>query len=68
MQVVTELTKTLELKLVDPNAHKWEKLQETCETYRQALQDAFDAVYDDRAGECDDFGQVYDVFAQLAEI
>jgi len=39
---VTELTKTLELKLVDPNAHKRRKLQETRKAYRHALQDAFD--------------------------
>jgi len=40
---VTELTKTLELKLVDPNAHKRWKLRETREAYQHALQDAFDA-------------------------
>src|SRR6056297_657557 len=40
---VTELTKTLELKLVDPNAHKRRKLRETREAYQHALQDAFDA-------------------------
>lgn len=39
---MTELTKTLELKLVEPNAHKRRKLQETREAYQQALQDAFD--------------------------
>jgi putative transposase len=39
---VTELTKTLELTLVDPNAHKRRKLQETREAYQHALQDAFD--------------------------
>ncbi|WP_049984145.1 zinc ribbon domain-containing protein [Halorubrum sp. BV1] len=40
---MTELTKTLELKLVDPNAHKREKLRETRAAYQQALQEAFDA-------------------------
>jgi hypothetical protein len=40
---VTELTKTLELKLVEPNAHKRRKLRETREAYQNALQDAFDA-------------------------
>ncbi|QAY21866.1 RNA-guided endonuclease InsQ/TnpB family protein [Halorubrum ezzemoulense] len=40
---MTELTKTLELKLVDPNAHKRRKLRETREAYQHALQDAFDA-------------------------
>jgi len=40
---VTELTKTLELKLVAPNAHKRKKLCETREAYQQALHDAFDA-------------------------
>jgi len=40
---VTELTRTLELKLVQPNAHKRQKLRETREVYQQALQDAFDA-------------------------
>ncbi|RLM59999.1 transposase, partial [Halorubrum sp. Atlit-26R] len=40
---MTELTKTLELKLVDPNAHKRRKLRETRGTYRQALHDAFEA-------------------------
>ena len=40
---MTELTKALELKLVDPNAHKWRKLRETREAYQQALHDAFDA-------------------------
>ena len=40
---MTELTKTLELKLVDPNAHKRRKLRETREAYQHALRDAFDA-------------------------
>jgi len=40
---VTELTKTLELKLVAPNAHKRRKLCETRKAYQQALHDAFDA-------------------------
>jgi hypothetical protein len=42
---VTELTKTLELKPVDPNAHKREKLRETWAAYQEALQEAFDASY-----------------------
>jgi len=40
------LTKTLELKLVDPNVHKRQKLRETRDTYQQALQDAFAAGCD----------------------
>lgn len=40
---MTELTKTLELKLVDPNAHKRRKLRETRDAYQRALRDAFDA-------------------------
>ena len=38
-----ELTKTLELKLADPNLHKRQKLRETRDAYQQALQAAFDA-------------------------
>ena len=38
-----EVTKTLELHLVDPNAHKRRKLQQTREAYNRALQAAFDA-------------------------
>ncbi len=37
------VTKTLELRLVDPNAHKLRKLGETRDAYQQALQAAFDA-------------------------
>ena len=40
---MTELTKTLELKLVDPNVHKRQKLRETQDAYQQALQAAFAA-------------------------
>jgi len=40
---VTELTKTLELKLVDPNTHKRQRLRETQDAYQQALQAAFAA-------------------------
>jgi len=40
---MSEARKTLELKLVNPNAHKEYKLHETKETYQQALQAAFDA-------------------------
>ena len=38
---MTELTKTLELKLVEPNAHKRRKLRKTREADQHALQDAF---------------------------
>jgi len=38
---VTDLTKTLEVKLVDPNAHKRRKFRETRDEYRAALRDAF---------------------------
>ncbi|MEF8867646.1 MAG: transposase [Haloarculaceae archaeon] len=41
-----ELTKTLELKLVDPNVHKRQKLRETRDAYQQALQAAFDTGCD----------------------
>jgi IS605 OrfB family transposase len=51
---VTELTKTLELKLVDPNAHKREKLRETRAAYQQALQEAFDA-------DCTTLGEANDI-------
>ncbi|WP_273836288.1 transposase [Halococcus sp. PRR34] len=40
---VQEVTKTLELKLVSPNAHKRRKLRETTAAYRAALHAAFDA-------------------------
>ena len=40
---MTELTKTLELKLVEPNANKRRKLRETRDAYQHALRDAFDA-------------------------
>ncbi len=40
---MSEVTKTLELKLVSPNAHKRRKLHETTDTYRSALHAAFDA-------------------------
>lgn len=40
---MTELTKTLKLKLVEPNAHKQRKLRETRQAYQHALQEAFDA-------------------------
>ncbi|TQQ78510.1 transposase [Halonotius terrestris] len=51
---MTELTKTLELKLVDPNAHKREKLRETRAAYQQALQEAFDA-------NCSTLGEANDI-------
>ncbi|WP_436927606.1 RNA-guided endonuclease TnpB family protein [Halosimplex amylolyticum] len=37
------VTKTLELHLIDPNAHKERKLRETSDAYQQALQTAFNA-------------------------
>ena len=37
-----ELTETLQLKLVNPNAHKQRKLRETVNEYQLALHDAFD--------------------------
>ena len=40
---MTEVTETLELKLVEPNAHKHRKLCETKTAYQQALEAAFDA-------------------------
>ena len=51
---MTELTKTLELKLVDPNAHKREKLRETWTAYQQALHEAFDA-------SCTSMGEANDI-------
>jgi len=50
---VTELTKTLELKLVDPNVHKRQKLRETRDAYQQALQAAFDAGCDTQSAAND---------------
>ncbi|WP_312911954.1 RNA-guided endonuclease InsQ/TnpB family protein [Natronosalvus caseinilyticus] len=40
---MAKVTKTLEVRLVDPNAHKERKLRETHKAYQQALQAAFDA-------------------------
>ena len=40
---MSEVTKTLELKLVSPNAHKQRKFRETTDAYRAALHAAFDA-------------------------
>ena len=48
-----ELTKTLELKLVDPNAHKRQKLRETRDAYQQALQAAFAAGCDTQSAAND---------------
>lgn len=42
-ETVQEVTKTLELKLVSPNAHKRRKFRETTDAYRAALHAAFDA-------------------------
>jgi len=38
-----KVTKTLEVKLFKPNAHKREKFRETCREYQKALDDAFDS-------------------------
>lgn len=59
---MTELTKTLELKLVDPNAHKRKKLRETREAYQRALQDAFDARCTTQSFGDDLWNQIDDVF------
>ena len=40
---MSDVMKTLELKLVDPNSHKERKLRETQSAYQQALQAAFEA-------------------------
>jgi putative transposase len=48
-----EVTKTLELKLVDPNVHKRQKLRETRDAYQQALQAAFAAGCDTQAAAND---------------
>ena len=48
-----EVTKTLELKLVDPNAHKRQKLRETRDAYQQALQEAFAAGCDTQSAAND---------------
>ena len=50
---MTELTKTLELKLVDPNIHKRQKLRETRDAYQQALQAAFAAGCDTQSAAND---------------
>jgi len=38
-----KVTKTLEVKLFDPNSHKREKFRETYREYQKALDDAFDS-------------------------
>ncbi|MDB2272774.1 transposase [Halorubrum ezzemoulense] len=48
-----ELTKTLELKLVDPNLHKRQKLRETRDAYQRALQAAFDTGCDTQSATND---------------
>ncbi len=48
-----ELTKTLELKLVNPNAHKRQKLRETRDAYQWALQDTFEAGCDTQSAAKD---------------
>jgi len=48
-----EVTKTLELKLVDPTVHKRQKLRETRDAYQQALQAAFAAGCDTQAATND---------------
>lgn len=40
---MSAVTVTLELKLVEPNAHKQRKLRETQKAYEAALQAAFDS-------------------------
>ncbi|MFD1632775.1 RNA-guided endonuclease TnpB family protein (plasmid) [Haloplanus ruber] len=50
---MAELTKTLELKLVDPNTHKRQKLRETRDAYQQALQAAFAAGCDTQSATND---------------
>jgi putative transposase len=45
--------KTLELKLVDPNSHKRQKLRETRDAYQQALQAAFAAGCDTQSAAND---------------
>ncbi|QDX40805.1 RNA-guided endonuclease TnpB family protein [Salarchaeum sp. JOR-1] len=50
---MTELTKTLELTLVDPNVHKRQKLRETRDAYQQALQEAFAAGCDTQSAAND---------------
>ncbi|SEO53639.1 hypothetical protein SAMN05216388_10148 [Halorientalis persicus] len=48
-----EVTKTLELKLVDPTVHKRQKLRETRDAYQQALQAAFAAGCDTQSAAND---------------
>jgi IS605 OrfB family transposase len=48
-----EVTKTLELKLVDPTVHKRQKLRETRDAYQQALQEAFAAGCDTQSAAND---------------
>jgi putative transposase len=50
---MTELTKTLELKLVDPTVHKRQKLRETRNAYQKALQTAFAAGCDTQSAAND---------------
>ncbi|RLM63305.1 RNA-guided endonuclease TnpB family protein [Halorubrum sp. Atlit-26R] len=50
---MTEVTKTLELKLVDPNVHKRQKLRETRDAYQNALQAAFAAGCDTQSAAND---------------
>ena len=57
---MTELTKTLELKLVEPNAQRRRKLRETREAYQHALHDAFDAGCTTRT-EANDVAVNYDL-------
>ena len=48
-----KVTKTLELKLVDPNLHKRQKLRETRDAYQQALQAAFSTGCDTQSAAND---------------
>jgi len=48
-----EVTKTLELKLVDPTVHKRQKLRETRDVYQQALHESFAAGCDTQSAAND---------------
>jgi putative transposase len=48
-----EVAKTLELRPVDPNIHKRQKLRETRDAYQQALQAAFAAGCDTQSAAND---------------
>ncbi len=54
---MSELTETLTLKLVNPNAHKESKLRETRDEYQHALHEAF-------TQNCDTQGKANDVVVE----